>query len=264
MVVSIISKNKYMRECLQLGWLAVAGAAVAFAGAETRPVSRTTSVVRADAQSGRLVRTVVVRQRVIAPRVVAPAVASTSSTDSAPATATPPAIAAVIEETARKYDVDPLLVHSLVQVESAYNPNAVSNKGAQGLMQLIPGTARRFGVTNVWDVRQNIEGGVRYLRYLNGLFPNDLRLTLAAYNAGEAAVWKYGNNIPPYRETEQYVYKVGQRYGRARRTAEQKNVASAPAATSTPVAAAERYAPIEHYLDGEGRLHIRTRQSETP
>jgi soluble lytic murein transglycosylase-like protein len=254
-----------MRECLKLGWLVTASAAIALAGTAVPPVSRTTrSVVRADAKSGRLVRTVVVQQRLISPRLVTPVVAGTAVGEAVPPRPAPAAIAAVIEETARKYDVDPLLVHSLVQVESAYNPNALSHKGAQGLMQLIPGTARRFGVTNVWDVRQNIEGGVRYLRYLNGLFPNDLRLTLAAYNAGEAAVWKYGNNIPPYRETEQYVYKVGQRYGRARRTSEQKNVAATAAQPSTPVAAVERYAPIEHYLDSEGRLHIRTRQSETP
>jgi soluble lytic murein transglycosylase-like protein len=260
-IASIISKNKYMRECLKVGLLVAAGAMVALAGTAVRPVTRTTSIVRADAKSGRLVRTVVVQQRVIMPRVIAPA---TSTAAPAPATSAPAAIAAVIEETARRYDVDPLLVHSLVQVESAYNPYAISHKGAQGLMQLIPGTARRFGVTNVWDVRQNIEGGVRYLRYLSSLFPNDLRLTLAAYNAGEGAVWKYGKTVPPYRETEQYVYKIGERYGRARRSAEQKSVAAVPAPPATPIAAAERYAPIEHYLDSEGRLHIRTRHSETP
>jgi soluble lytic murein transglycosylase-like protein len=252
-----------MRECLKLGWLLLAGAALAFAGTAGRPASRTTSVVRADVKTGRLVRTVVVQQRVVSPRVVAPSV-SGAPAGVAAAPSAPAAIAAVIEEAARKYDVDPLLVHSVVQVESAYNPYATSNKGAQGLMQLIPGTARRFGVTNVWDVRQNIEGGVRYLRYLSSLFPNNLRLTLAAYNAGEAAVWKYGNNVPPYRETEQYVYKVGQRYGRARRTAEQKDVAAAAAQPSNAVAAVEQFAPIEHYLDSEGRLHIRTRHSETP
>jgi soluble lytic murein transglycosylase-like protein len=128
-------------------------------------------------------------------------------------------------------------------------------------MQLIPGTARRFGVTDVWDVRQNIEGGVRYLSYLKSLFPNDLRLTLAAYNAGEGAVWKYGNNVPPYRETVQYVDRVGQRYERALRRSEP---APAPAVATAPLLAVERHAPIEHYIDSEGRLHIRTRQTDTP
>ncbi|HET8546986.1 MAG TPA: lytic transglycosylase domain-containing protein [Bryobacteraceae bacterium] len=257
-----------MRECLKLGWLMIAGAAVALAGNAVRPPTRTASVVRADSKTGKLVRTVVVQQRVVVPRVVAPVIPATPPARTAAGSSAPAAIAAVIEETARKYDVDPLLVYSLVQVESAYNPYAVSPKGAQGLMQLIPGTARRFGVTNVWDVRQNIEGGIRYLRYLNSLFPNDLRLTLAAYNAGEAAVWKYGNSIPPYRETEQYVFRVGQRYGRARRFADrnvdQKNVAATTAKPAAPLAAIESYAPIEHYVDSEGRLHIRTRHSETP
>ncbi len=110
----------------------------------------------------------------------------------------------------------------MIQVESNYNPYAVSPKGAQGLMQLMPETARRFGVRNTFDIKENIEGGVRYLKYLGTLFPEDPRLTIAAYNAGEGAVWKYGNSIPPYRETEQYVDRVGKRYGQARRAAEKK------------------------------------------
>ena len=89
-------------------------------------------------------------------------------------------------------------------------------------MQLMPATARRFGVKNSFNVKENIEGGVRYLKYLDSLFPNDRRLTIAAYNAGEGAVWKYGNNIPPYRETKQYVERVGSRYGRARKEADRK------------------------------------------
>ena len=249
-----------MGECLKVAGLLVAGAALALAANDVRPLSRATSVVRADFKSGRLVRTVVVPKRVIVPRVITPAPAAANAVSSP---TTPAVIGAVIEETARKYDVDPLLVHSVVQVESAYDPYALSHKGAQGLMQLIPGTARRFGVTNVWDVRQNIEGGVRYLKYLNGLFPNDLRLTLAAYNAGEGAVWKYGNNVPPYRETEQYVYKIGQRYGRALRNAERKQLAAQPVPAPQTIAV-ERHAPIEHYVDSEGRLHIRTLHVSTP
>jgi soluble lytic murein transglycosylase-like protein len=251
-----------MRECLKLGGLLAAGADLALAGTTARPAARATSVVRADVKTGRLVRTVMVPRRVIAPRMdPAPAGATASAARSTNASAA--AIHSVIEETARKYQIDPLLVHSVVQTESAYNPYAVSHKGAQGLMQLIPETARRFGVTNVWDVRQNIEGGVRYLKYLTGLFPNDLRLTLAAYNAGEGAVWKYGNAVPPYRETEQYVDKIGRRYGRALRLAEQNKAAPA-VQTDITLAAVERYAPIEHYIDSEGRLHIRTRHVDMP
>jgi soluble lytic murein transglycosylase-like protein len=204
---------------------------------------RARSVVRADARSGRLVRTVVVQR---------PA-----------AKAAPPAVRAdvskIIEATARKYEVDPLLVHSVISVESSYDPYAVSPKGAQGLMQLMPATARRFGVSNVFDAEDNIEGGVRYLKYLQTLFPNDTKLALAAYNAGEGAVWKYNNSVPPYRETEEYVLKVAKTYGDAKRAAEKRPdnepAAVAPAQTELTQTA---YAPIEAFMDAEGRLHMRT------
>jgi soluble lytic murein transglycosylase-like protein len=128
-------------------------------------------------------------------------------------------------------------------------------------MQLIPSTARRFGVENPWDVKQNIEGGVKYLKYLNTLFPNDLKLTLAAYNAGEAAVWKYGNSVPPYRETVDYVKKVGSRYRQAVQEAQKKHAAEKPedvvalaTASNEPV-----YEPIQTFVDAAGRVHIRTK-----
>lgn len=113
-----------------------------------------------------------------------------------------------VAEAARANQVDAALVHAVISAESGYNPNALSSKGAAGLMQLMPDTARRYGVTNPYDPAQNIDGGVRYLRYLMQLFNNDLRLAVAAYNAGEKTVIKYGYRIPPYRETALYVPKV--------------------------------------------------------
>jgi Soluble lytic murein transglycosylase and related regulatory proteins (some contain LysM/invasin domains) len=164
----------------------------------------------------------------------------------------------IVEQTARQYDVDPLLVHSVIQVESNYNQYALSPKGAQGLMQLIPSTARRFGARNSFDVKENVEAGVKYLKYLNSLYPNDLRLTLAAYNAGEGAVAKYRNSIPPYKETEQYVYKVGQKYGSAKRAAEKKKQPVKPAAIAEKGLAEEKHLPVQQFVDAEGRLHLRT------
>lgn len=113
----------------------------------------------------------------------------------------------IIERYADRYDVDPTLVRAVIQVESDFNPNCVSNKGARGLMQLMPGTARRFGVQKIHDAEQNIHGGVRYLAYLMELFNQDLPRVLAGYNAGENAVLKYGG-IPPYEETSTYVKRA--------------------------------------------------------
>ena len=125
----------------------------------------------------------------------------------------------VIERYAAQYGVDPTLVRAVIQVESNFNPNCVSNKGARGLMQLMPATARRFGVTNINDPEQNIAGGVKFLAYLLRLFNDDLPRVLAGYNAGENAVLKYGG-IPPYAETSTYVVRAmtvyqGRPYGAA-------------------------------------------------
>lgn len=114
----------------------------------------------------------------------------------------------LIRETASRYRLHPELLHAVVQTESAYNPDAVSSAGAVGLMQLMPDTARRYGVRNSWDPEQNVIGGASYLRDLLDMFDNDLRLALAAYNAGENAVMRHGNQIPPYAETQDYVRKV--------------------------------------------------------
>jgi hypothetical protein len=113
----------------------------------------------------------------------------------------------LISDAAYKHGVEEKLVHAVIQTESAYNSAAVSRTGAVGLMQLMPDTARRFGVTNRTDPVQNINGGTRYLRVLLDMF-DDIRLAVAAYNAGENAVIKYNNSIPPYPETQNYVRQV--------------------------------------------------------
>ena len=230
-VASIIKLNKFMNFCFNSvrvgGLLLAAGASLA----QAAPPFALTSVVRADPASGRLVRSLVAVSR--------PAPAPDAK-----------ALQLIATRTARHYEVDPLLVDSVIHVESGYNPLAVSPKGAMGLMQLIPSTARRFGVTNPFDPKENIEGGVRYLKYLQGLFRDD-RLALAAYNAGEAAVARHGW-IPPYPETQNYVYQVGKRYGQARRAAENQP----PQPLQPPQ---EQQPVIEQFLDAEGRLHIRTR-----
>jgi soluble lytic murein transglycosylase-like protein len=117
-----------------------------------------------------------------------------------------------IVESGKRNSVDPLLLYSIMHQESSFKPRAMSYKGARGLMQLMPPTASRFGVTNIWDPKQNIEGGARYMRFLLDLFSGDVRLALAGYNAGEGAVMKYGNQVPPYSETREYVRRIGNRY----------------------------------------------------
>jgi hypothetical protein len=117
---------------------------------------------------------------------------------------------------AKEYNIDPLLLHAIAEVESKYNPIAISPAGAKGLMQVMPDTARRFGMKNpdteLFDPKSNLRVSSNYLRSLYSIFGNNLMLILAAYNAGENAVIKYGYSIPPYRETQQYVTKVMKRY----------------------------------------------------
>jgi len=120
---------------------------------------------------------------------------------------------------AQETSVEPALIHAVISVESGYNPSARSRAGAVGLMQLMPQTAARYGVTNRLDPAQNIKGGARYLRDLKAMFGNQLHLVLAAYNAGEEAVMKYGRRIPPYRETVAYVPKVMSHYVKYRAVA---------------------------------------------
>lgn len=114
----------------------------------------------------------------------------------------------LIERSARRNNLHPELLHAVIRAESAYKPSAVSPAGAIGLMQLMPATAARYNVSDIYDPEENISGGAQYLRFLLDMFEHDLRLALAGYNAGENAVVKYGNQIPPYPETQKYVRKV--------------------------------------------------------
>jgi Transglycosylase SLT domain len=257
-IAAIIIKNRGMQicfkavPCLAAAVIATLAQSSVLTAASRQPHVR--SVVRADSKTGRLIRSYVVTGGV----TQKPSAARPQTVDTSTAPGMDASVPQIIDEMAKKYDVDPLLVHSMIQVESAYNPYAVSPKGAQGLMQLMPATARRFGVANSFDVRDNIEGGVRYLKYLDSLFPDDLRLKLAAYNAGEGAVWKYNNKIPPYPETQQYVYKVGLRFEKALKEAEGKAAQKQELSADTPAITAEVYAPIISHVDAEGRLHLRT------
>jgi soluble lytic murein transglycosylase-like protein len=117
-----------------------------------------------------------------------------------------------IEAAASETNVDAALIRAVISVESGYNPLARSPRGAMGLMQLMPETARKYGVKNIRDPAQNIQGGARYLRALMDMFGDDLKLVLAGYNAGEEAVMKYGRRIPPFAETVAYVPRVLSRY----------------------------------------------------
>ncbi len=123
------------------------------------------------------------------------------------------AVERLIERLAPQYALDPALVKQVVAAESAFNSNARSPKNAQGLMQLIPATAARFGVANPWDAEQNLRGGMAYLSWLLGQFRGDVRLALAGYNAGEGAVARHGG-LPPYAETRNYVAGIISRYGK--------------------------------------------------
>jgi hypothetical protein len=112
---------------------------------------------------------------------------------------------------AKKFNVDAALVSAVIKAESSYNPRAVSHKGAQGLMQLMPATAKRFGVTNSFDPVANIYGGTKYLRWLLQTFDGNADLAVAAYNAGEGNVWKY-EGVPPFRETREYIRRIARHF----------------------------------------------------
>src|SRR5205085_1204127 len=160
----------------------------------------------------RLVRSVIVTSRTVperpvAPTVVEPRPVTAASAPPAPVTDAPAGIDDAVQRIAGQHSLPPELLHSVIQVESNYNPHAISSKGALGLMQLIPATARRFGVGDVFNPVENIEGGAKYLRYLLDLYNGNYGLALAAYNAGEGAVQKYGG-VPPYAETQNYLVLV--------------------------------------------------------
>ena len=201
-------------------------ASAVWAGGTDQTPRHITSVVRSDPHTGKLVRTVVVTPKVVAERavpetVVAPRPAGEPASDAAatPATSADTGIDQLVQNAAAQHQLPAELIHSVMKVESNFNPYAISPKGALGLMQLIPETARRFGVSNVFNPAENIQGGAKYLKYLMDLYNGDFALTLAAYNAGEAAVAKYGG-IPPYAETRSYVQQVYREF--------QKSVAAQP------------------------------------
>lgn len=134
----------------------------------------------------------------------------------------------LIKINAARFGVDPYLVFCVIEQESQFKTFARSPKGAQGLMQLMPGTARRLGVRRPYDPAENIMGGTRYLKELMTMFNGRVDLVLASYNAGEGAVMKYGRNVPPYRETREYVKKIGKRYGIDGRKPQEENEAPVP------------------------------------
>ncbi|HEV2862507.1 MAG TPA: lytic transglycosylase domain-containing protein [Pyrinomonadaceae bacterium] len=155
-----------------------------------------------------------------------------------------PKVDAFIVDSGTRHGVDPVLLYAIMHRESSFKKRALSNKGASGLMQLMPATARRFGVSNIWDPRENIEGGARYMRVLLNMFDGDVRLALAGYNAGEGAVLKYGRSVPPYAETREYVRRITERYAMMRDPATARR---APVVTRTQIAklkAAEQVAPV--------------------
>jgi soluble lytic murein transglycosylase-like protein len=157
--------------------------------------------------------------------------------------AVPEDINALVEQTASRYQVDPDLIHAIIRVESGYDAKAVSNKGAMGLMQLVPATAQRFGVANPFDPKQNLEGGVNYLKYLLDLFGGDVNLSLAAYNAGEHRVQRSGG-IPAIPETQNYVRKVNNFYQPGDVPASAKTTAKEPPKAS-----------ITRFVDENGVVH---------
>jgi len=168
-----------------------------------------------------------------------------------------------IQTAARTFAMSVDLIKAVIQVESEFDPSAVSSKGAQGLMQLMPATARRFSVLDAFDPRQNIFGGVQYLRFLLDLFHGNVELTLAAYNAGENAVLRYGG-IPPYRETRNYVQKIRSFIDFVPGADYAPNRAAFFAPTTTfghPAPRQQKLVPLRprvlyKFLDGRGVVHV--------
>ncbi len=209
------------------------------------PPLHATSVVRVNSRNGRLVR------HIVAPPVRWKRADGTRLLSFSEALRKGGKLDEFIREAAARHQVDPLLIRSVIEVESNYDPFAISPRGAEGLMQLVPSTARQYGVKNSFDPQQNIEAGVRHLKYLQTVFREE-RLVLAAYNAGEAAVAKY-HNVPPYPETRQYVKLVGVKYAKLKEKARQGSEISSTGRART------HYRPVEVFIDAEGRLNLRTR-----
>jgi soluble lytic murein transglycosylase-like protein len=154
-----------------------------------------------------------------------------------------PNVDAFIVDSGSRNGVDPVLLYAIMHQESSFKKRAVSHAGARGLMQLMPGTAARFGVRNIFDPRQNIEGGTRYMRFLLDLFDGDVGLALAGYNAGEGAVLRYGRSVPPYAETRDYVRRISRRYELMRDPQTARRALAATDAQLATIRAAEKVAP---------------------
>ena len=167
-----------------------------------------------------------------------------------------------IVDSSIRYNVDPLLIYSQMHQESSFKLKATSNKGARGLMQLMPATAIRLGVTDIYNPKQNIEGGIKYMRWLLDKFGGDVNLALAGYNAGEGAVMKFGNQIPPYRETQEYVRRISERYSsvtnpnfvKTVRQVSEKQAVKLEEKKSAPLTTLERSALAIKLSDGRMRL----------
>jgi soluble lytic murein transglycosylase-like protein len=202
-----------VRFCFRLSWSVCLPVVACWAGSlSNQAPTRVSSVVRTDVRTGKLVRTMVVTSQPA--RGLQPAPTHPAPEGASPAAAMSP----TVEQIAAEHSLPPELIHSVIKVESNYNPFAISPKGAKGMMQLIPATARRFGVSDVFNPVDNIQGGARYLKYLLDLYHGNYLLALAAYNAGEDAVARYGG-VPPFAETQNYVIQVGKRMEDSRKAA---------------------------------------------
>lgn len=258
-----------MRPCLDFGRGAILLASMpllvapAFAGEVSTASRRVTSVVRSDVHSGKLVRSVIVTPKIvpeqrIAETVIAPRVISADGEALQEKPAPAAGIDEAVDRIAAQHSLPAPLIHSVIKVESNYNPYAVSSKGAQGLMQLIPATARRFGVDDVFNPVENIQGGAKYLKYLLDLYHNDYALALAAYNAGEGAVAKYGT-VPPYKETQNYLHLVADQLKKSKA----KSAAGSSRSSAQPVKAAETTTGepnhIQRVVDRDGTVRYVTR-----
>lgn len=277
-----VKSNNLLRICLTLALMATIAQNVVWAadgsseGSAARVVATKPRVytVVVDTDTGKLVR---VRQGSV-PKAKTPAATRKAIAAAKEIAKQTPAVEAheikeLIDSTAKRHGVDVNLVHSVIRAESNYQQKAISPKGALGLMQLVPETASRFGVDNPFDASQNLDGGVRYLKFLTERFQGNLRLALAAYNAGEGAVARHGG-VPPYRETQDYVTKITRRLGmtqadnagqsdEARLTNPELDSGSVAGLTDAAGgringAAASREAAVRMYTDSQGRLHLET------
>jgi soluble lytic murein transglycosylase-like protein len=237
-----------MRFCfsIALGFSVLAAHAAGLPESGKARPARIVSEVRADPRTGKLVRVVVNPAARTPVKPARPENAADPVGD-----AIHPDISRTVDRIAAEHSLPPELIHSVIKVESNYDPFAVSPKGALGLMQLIPAPARRFGVSDVFDPADNIQGGARYLRYLLDLYAGNSTLALAAYNAGEGAVARYGD-VPPYPETRNYVSQVLR--------AVAQTAPAEPAPVANTVAAAPPAGPrIEEITEADGTVRYVSR-----